>query len=50
MTETERQEWNAAVASGDAELIEALADRHLVRVARKIMSDDPNYRKAGYTP
>lgn len=50
MTETERREWNAAVASGDTDLIETLQDRHLLRIARRVMADDPNYRKAGYTP
>ena len=47
MTEAERLEWNAAVASGDP--VEPLKDRLLNAIHTRIMNDDPNYRKAGWS-
>lgn len=50
MTEAERQAWNAAVASGDTNTIEAMKDNLLVRIHTRIMNDDGNYERAGWTP
>lgn len=50
MTEGQRQAWNAAVARGDADEIEAMKDTLLVDVHTRIMNDDGNYAVAGWTP
>lgn len=49
MTEAQRQEWNAAVESGDAARIAALRETLLRANVIRIMDDDPNYRVAGWT-
>lgn len=50
MTEAQRQAWNAAVARGDADEIEAMRDALLVGIHTRIMNDDPNYTRGGWTP
>lgn len=40
MTDQEREEWNAAVKSGDAARIAALQKYHLTRINAKIMTED----------
>lgn len=50
MTEAERQAWNAAVARGDTDEIEAMRDALLVGIHTRIMNDDGNYERAGWTP
>jgi hypothetical protein len=49
VTETERDQWNAAVESGDRNLIAVLQERHLTAIHRRIMDDDPKYAKAGWS-
>jgi hypothetical protein len=48
MTETQRQAWNEALASGDADRIAELQHTLLVGIHRKIMNDDPTYAQAGW--
>jgi hypothetical protein len=45
-----RDEWNAALASGDNELIEAVKTKLLNTIHVRIMDDDENYETAGYKP
>lgn len=40
MNETERQEWNAAVARGDKAEIDRLRKRILTAISLKIMTED----------
>ena len=50
MNEAQRQAWNAAVERGDADEIEAMKDGLLVQIHTRIMNDDGNYTRAGWTP
>jgi hypothetical protein len=50
MTEEQRQAWNAAVMSGDQVTIEQLKSELLDGINRKVMNEDANYARAGYTP
>lgn len=50
MDEAQRQAWNAALARGDAEEIEAMRDALLVDIHTRIMNDDGNYTRGGWTP
>lgn len=47
--DAERERFNAALATGDPDTIERVRDEVLVAVATRIMNDDPNYERAGWT-
>lgn len=47
--DAERKAWNAALASGDQGRIAATQDAVLRQIHTRIMSDDPNYARAGWT-
>lgn len=48
--DTEREAWNTALASGDAERIEAERARALTAIHTRIMNEDPGYQAAGWRP
>jgi hypothetical protein len=48
--DAENEEWAAALATGDHDIIEQARDRLLIKVHTRIMNDDPNYVEAGWTP
>jgi hypothetical protein len=48
MTDAERSEWNAILATGDEARIEEMKNRLLEDIHIRIMNDDPNYAKAGW--
>lgn len=50
LTEQERQDWNAAVESGDATRIATMQHRLIRDLTARVMDEDDNYRRAGWRP
>jgi len=50
MTDEERTAWNDAVATGDPDTIDAARRVQLRIMFTRVMDDDPNYQRAGWTP
>lgn len=50
MTDDDIAAWNATVAAGDPAAIAAHQRTVLRQINAQIMSEDPNYRAAGYKP
>jgi len=46
--DAERARWNEALATGNRETIDRVADELLVEVHTRIMDDEPNYGEAGW--
>lgn len=42
--------WNETLATGDTRAIDKLRDILLDDIHTRIMTEDPNYQKAGWTP
>lgn len=50
MTEQQRQAWNAAVAAGDQQTMDAMRSEILDGIHTRIMDEDSAYAAAGWTP
>jgi len=48
--DAEMREWNRVLAEGTADEINEAQERLLIDIHTRIMNDDPNYEKAGWTP